>query len=526
MRRLVIALTTLLTLAGAVVIAGYLFVFGGALDREARLAPADSTAYVTLYLTPSTGQRLNLAAILGKLPGFEDPANLDVKFDDLIQRLFALGGLDYRADLKPWLGDQAAVAVSASPGLAANPGEVSSDVLLLVDVKDVAAARTALDRLTGAEATRETYEGVAITTASGATPVSWAIVDRTLMASLSVDRVHAGIDVAQGRAPSLADAPGFDTAMRGLPSDFLAVGWVNLTSAEQAVGTTLPLAGYTSAAMALVAEPTGLHLVGEAPFDAAAADASARANLALGSEPSSLPDWMPKETDAELVFFGAQQAFTALEAGLGSLPGGQSASQALAELRGIVALGLGIDLDHDILPLFDRETAVAVQGLSGSSPRGELLLRPSDPAAAADALQRIVTGLQARGATTSQAQVGGTTVTTVAVPQVGNVSWAMSDGVIVLALSEADVGAVLEAHASGSSLSQTPGYRSTFTLAGSRGGNELYVDLGSLLDTAGSAVLGDLSPDVRDILTHVGALGLSVPAHNDHVEFHAMVTVR
>jgi hypothetical protein len=529
MRRLVIALTALLTITGAVVVAGYLFVFGGAVDREARVAPADSTAYVTLYLTPSTGQRLNLAAVLGKLPGFEDPANLDQKFNDLIQRLFALGGLDYGADLKPWLGDQAAVAISASPGLLADPSGAGSEVLLLVDVKDTAAARAALGRMTrsaGGQATVETYEGVEVATASGGTPLSWAIVDRTLIASQSLDRVHAGIDVAQGRARSLADAPGFADAMRRLPSDFLALGWVNLASAEQATGATLPLAGYTSAAMALVAEPTGLHLVGEAPFDAASADASAKANFALGSEPSSLPDWMPPDTEAELVFFGAEQAFSSIEAGLGSLPGGQDAAQALAQLRGLVALGLGIDLDRDILPLFNRETAVAVQGLSGSTPHGELLLRPSDPGGAADALARIAAGLQARGATPTQEQVGGTTITTVAVPQVGSVSWAVSDGVVVLGLSAADVRAALDAHASGDSLAQAPDYRSTFTLAGTRGGNELYVNLGGLLDAAGSATLGDLSPDVRDILTHIGALGLSFPAHDNRVEFHAMVTVR
>ena len=113
-----------------------------------------------------------------------------------------------------------------------------------------------------------------------------------------------------------------------------------------------------------------------------------------------------------------------------------------------------------------------------------------------------------------------------AVPQVGSISWTVADGVVVLGLSAADVRAALEAHASGDSLAQASDYRSTFTLAGARGGNELYANLGGLLDAAGSAALGDLSPDVRDILSHVGALGLSLPAHDDRIEFHAMVTVR
>jgi hypothetical protein len=64
MRRLVIALTAFLFAAGLVVVGGYLFVFGAVADRAARLAPADTTAYVTVYLNPSTGQRMNLSDIL------------------------------------------------------------------------------------------------------------------------------------------------------------------------------------------------------------------------------------------------------------------------------------------------------------------------------------------------------------------------------------------------------------------------------------------------------------------------------
>src|SRR5690348_7418468 len=104
MHRLVIAATALLALIGAVVVVAYLFIFAAAGDRAAAIAPAHSLAYVSLYLTPSTGQQMNLQRVLTKLPGFTDEAALGTNIDVLVQRLLGDAGVDYRADVKPWLG--------------------------------------------------------------------------------------------------------------------------------------------------------------------------------------------------------------------------------------------------------------------------------------------------------------------------------------------------------------------------------------------------------------------------------------
>jgi hypothetical protein len=36
----------------------------------------------------------------------------------------------------------------------------------------------------------------------------------------------------------------------------------------------------------------------------------------------------------------------------------------------------------------------------------------------------------------------------------------------------------------------------------------------------------NLPAETRDILQHVGAVGLTVPARDDRIEFHAIVTIR
>lgn len=525
MHRLVVAVTSLLVLIGVAVVAGYLFIFGAMTDRAAGFAPADSLAYASVYLTPSTGQQMSLGDILIKLPGFTDRNALGTKIDELAQRFLGGTGLDYRADVKPWLGDEVALAVvrGGSAGQVIGAGS-----LVVAAVKDQPAAHAAIARIVAkgnGTSSTESYQGVAITVAHGASGQAgaFAIVDTMLLAGSDVGTVHAAIDAAQGRSNSLADTDAYRRATQSLPVDRLAAAYVNFSGVASAAGQSSLASGYKGAALALVAVSDGLQIVGRAPFDATGADASARTNFALGSEPAALPGWMPASTHAELVFFGARQTFDAVVAQLGTAPGGAQAQQTLAQLRALAALGLGIDLDRDLLPLFDREAAVAIQEVSGSTGRGQLLLRPHDSAAAGDALRRVTESLRGRGSQVSEQQIAGVTVTTIGVPQVGRVAWAIQDGVVMLGLTPEDVGAALQAHASGNTLGSSAGYRSAFSSAGVRVGNELYLDAAGVLPWVETLV--QLPADARVILTHVGAAAVAVPAHDNQIEINATVTV-
>ena len=524
MHRVVIAATTLLALIGAVLVVAYLFIFGAATDRAAAIAPGRSLAYASVYLTPSTGQQMRLADLLTKLPGFSDRNALGTKIDELAQRFLGDTGLDYRADVKPWLGDEVALAV-----IAEGTGSGSTNgTLVIAAVRDEPAARAAVARIVqkaNGTTSSETYNGVAVTVARGSAGQagSFAILEGMLLAGSDQATLHAAIDAAQGRAASLADTDAFRRATQALPTDRLALAYLDISGAATAGGQSALASGYHGAALALVARSDGLQMTGRAPFDAASADASARANFALGGEPAGLPSWMPASTHAELVFFGARQTFDAVVAQLGSTPGGEQAQQTLTQLRALAALGLGIDLDRDLLPLFDHEAAVAVQELGSTTLHGQVLVRPSDGAAGVDALKRITESLRGRGSEVTEQQVAGTSVTTLAVPQVGRVAWAAQDGVILLGLTPEDVAAALEAHASDATLGAAAGYRSTFEIAGGHGGNEIYLDSAGALPWLEGVV--NLPSDARDILTHVGAAAIAIGAHENELEIHATVTV-
>jgi hypothetical protein len=530
MRRLVIALTTLLTLVGVSVVAGYLFVFGPTVDKAATMAPANALAYVTVYLSPSTGQETSLADLLTRLPGFSDRSALGDKIDELVQQALSSTGVDYHADVKPWLGDQLAVALLPGTGAQGIGGGVP---VVLVGVRDEPAAEAAVHRIAesgGGTLSTESQGGVTVDVLAGGSSIASrvAILDGMLVATDDASALQAVIDTAQGKADRLADVDSFRGAMRTLPSDRLASIYLDISGAAASAGQLLGTGGYGAAGLAIVAKQDGLQLVGSAPFDPAMADASTKASYALASEPSSLPDWMPADTEAELVFFGAQQAFSAITAQLGSVPGGQDLAQALTQLRALAALGLGIDLDRDLLPLFDREAALAITGLSGSTPHGVLLLRPSDVTAAADALQRMADALRARDAGVTHQEQAGTTVTIMTIPQVGQVAYAISGGVVLAGLSADDVAAALLAHQSGETLGASAGYRAAFDVAGGRGGNELYLD-GSRATDSILGLLGQptdsLPADIRDMLSHVDAVAITVPSGENEIRIHATVTV-
>jgi len=518
MHRLVIALTTFLALVAAVVVAGYLLVFAVSPDRTARAAPADSVAYATVYLQLSAGQGMNLAELLGRVPGFADAAALEQKIHEIAQRLLGDAGLDYEADLRPWLGDQLAVAVAGDELDGAQPG-----VVALIDVRDAELARDALERIvadSGVAYTTEDHEGVEVRIAGES---AYALTTDLLIVGEHPASVRAALDADAGRAPSLDEDARFRTAMQRLPADHLASAYLDLAGLGAATDAEEQLDGYQALSMALLVERDGLRVVGSAPFDEAVASDAAREAFALATEPSSLADWMPQDTQAEAVVFGLSQTILALEEQVATTPGLDGAADLLVQIRAIAAL-LGINLDDDVLPLFDREVAISVGDLDADLPAFTLLLRPNDAAEATAALQRVRDALTDLGAGIDERDEAGTLITTLAIPDVPAISYAMADGVVILALSTEDVAGALRAHADGATLSASDRYQAAWELAGDRGGNEVYLDVASLVDRLGAVI--DLADDGRDILQEVGALAITAPARDDAIIFHLVVTVR
>lgn len=516
MRRLVVASTALLVALGAAVIAGYLLLFSAVSDRASRAMPGDTALYLSVYLQPSAGQQMSLFGLVGKLEGFGDPATLGQKIDEVAQRLLGEAGIDYTEDLRPWLGAQIAFAVAPGDG-SSTPGE-----LILAMVKDPAEANRAVPRLFESMSialTRDTLRGQEVWLSEG---TSYALLDDLLIVANTPEGLRAALEADADVAPSLADSPAFASAMRDLEPDHLASIYIDLPRVL-GLEDAGQVGGFGTAALAITAADDGLHIGGAAPFSSDLASEQAREAFELGGQRSTLADWMAGSTSAEAVIFGFAQTFQDLERSLAGEDAFAPAADALNQLRAIAAVGLGVNLNRDLLPLLDGEVAVALDGFDPEGPHGQLLLRPSDLVAAEEALDRMRSALADRGSRVDTSQVAGTTVTTVAVPEIGSVTYAVLDAVVVIGLDAAGVAAALEAHASGRTLAGDDRYGGAFELAGGHAGNELWADVPSLVDSL--AGIADPGTELRDILLQIGELAISATASDDRLEIHGVLTV-
>jgi hypothetical protein len=106
--------------AGAAVVAGGAWAatsFFATGAQPAQALPDTTVAYFSVDLDPSGGQKIEAIQTLRKFPAFREEIGLEAD-DDLRERLFEeitdsgeCEGLDYAADVKPWLGSRAAMAV-------------------------------------------------------------------------------------------------------------------------------------------------------------------------------------------------------------------------------------------------------------------------------------------------------------------------------------------------------------------------------------------------------------------------------
>jgi hypothetical protein len=175
-----------------------------AADSPSSVIPADAVLYVQGEVRPSGALADGINAGAKKLVGIADPgAMLDRAIDSAIKT----PGVSYESTIRPWLGEQAAVALL--PAVDQKP-----QYAVVADTTDAATARTTVFGLvrdnaktTGATVTSATYKGVGYL-ADGSAAVA---VDGNFVLVGTLDAVEKVIDVQQG-APALSAAPDFQAS--------------------------------------------------------------------------------------------------------------------------------------------------------------------------------------------------------------------------------------------------------------------------------------------------------------------------
>jgi Protein of unknown function (DUF3352) len=341
-------------LAMAVAAAGGAFAIGAQLPGGGGGAQPDDVlrsgaiALAKVDLNPSLHQKLAVWQLSQKFPAAFNPSSKDtVLSESVINALLRGTPLSYAADVKPWLGDRAAIAVYPAPAKGADP-----ELAFALQYTDATAMTAGLQKLDRSRhiswATRDGYvvvaeqpeQAAAVLAADGAHAMSAQGDYRSDIAALGGSQLALGwADVAglgATETAAIAHAAGGSTA------DLLQ---------SALVGQAVPSSGRI--VVGLHAESSYLEVVGRV--------LGAKPGGVAHSAGHDLAGAMPADSLATISMTDMGAASGRISDLLGSEPAVGSAVKGLDKRYGLNVSGL-------LGAIFGKETAVALGPVHGKNP--------------------------------------------------------------------------------------------------------------------------------------------------------------
>jgi hypothetical protein len=494
----------------AIAAAGFLLLSKAGPNVE-RMVPDSADVYAFVYLDPPLAQKVNLLNLAHKFPDLKTDQDIMKRINDGLNAGLKDAGLSFESDVKPWLGSQLAFFVQ----IADKP-----QAAMLIDSRDDTKAKAFLAKLrSGDEGKKytwkdETYQGVTISVGTpkatqGAEPTIYAYTDRTMIFSSSVAYVHDVIDAGKGKKGRVVDSAAFKATMSKLPAERLGFIYVNgkpvvdqikkAASGQGSNGLQLPtgslkqLDGFAGVAFSVTARPNGLMGDLEIRLDSSKLDQATRNSLSTPAHPNRVTGWVPPKAYALFTMTGLNQAInSALDSATPNVRQGLNAfgltgsGSPLAHLTGDAgieleagggslpvdgALLLGTDDPAGMLAFLDKFVSMMTQGPQG----------PSQGVLPGQGSQRPSQG----GVTFTRTNYKGVTVTSVSIPQLSQVgygvSYAVTGGMTLVATSNQEIKAIIDAHGSGQSISQNSQFMSMSKEVDGMPSSLLYVDIAEVV---------------------------------------------
>jgi hypothetical protein len=398
----------------------------------ATIVPADALAYVNLSIDPSR-------------PAVTDARKLAARFPDwplvetaALSRVRALvagptGGTDFATAIRPWLGDEAALAL-----LAGQSGSVQP--LVVLDVAHASRARAFVARAGATSA--GTYEGVRLMAYPSGSEL--AFVGHYLVAG-SDTAVRAALDSAHGRARALAGDPAYERAVAGEPADRVLDAYLpaagihellaSRTGVAGAIGVLLDRPGLEGAAISLSPTAIGARVQVHSVLGGAASRGAGR------SFTPTLQSVLPSGSTLMIDVDGLDRAAPELLSAVATAGIAGNVGPLLGRVGSALSTE-GVNVRR-VVSLFDGETAVAIT--PGASPALLIVARVRDQAAARSELAAlegpISTLFEPSGEAGGQVPqltdrvVGGVTVHQVGLSPGLQLDYAVWDGMVVLSTS-------------------------------------------------------------------------------------------
>ena len=520
-RRLLIPAAAVLAL-GAVSAAAVLLLVkpGGVVEK---MVPATADVVAVANLDPSVTQKVNLLRAVHSFPDYKTDKAITDKLDGVLKD----SGLSFSGDIQPWLGSEIGASVRLNLKSAAGGSTADSPAAFYAVSRDDTKARAMLAKLRASKWAKnyrwkdETYNGITISVGTPTDPSgttgAYSIVDHVVVLATSSALIHEIIDTDQGRAPRLVDSSDYKATLAGLPSDRLGLVYVNGKSIvgnvkkEMATTPALGLAlknvndldALQGIGATLSANGDGLLTDVLVKFDQAKLSPATREALAHPGRADTLVSWIPKASDAFLSITSLNRTIQTVLDQSGNTASVKAGTDAvgltgpagvLPHLTGDAGLEvsfgqnglpagailLGTDDASTMNAFFARLLALA-EGAAGSSfgsPSGVAVTPPASPL--------------------SKSTYRGVVITSWTSPLLGQLgagetfipSYAVLDGMGILASTPAEVKAIIDAHKGAATMASDPTFKTSSAASLAKPSAIVYVDIARLLNAIRQSPLG------------------------------------
>lgn len=314
-----------------------------------------AVALAKVDLDPSLGQKLAVWQLSQKFPEAFNASSKDtVLSESVVNALLRGTPLSYATDVKPWLGDRAAIAVYPAPRKGANP-----ELAFALQYTDLTAMTAALQKLDNSR------------------HISWATRDGYVVVAEQPEQASALLATDAAHAMSAQDSYRSDIATLG--GDQLALGWADAaglsaaelaTIAHAATGTVADLLHSASAAKAVPSSGrivVGLH-ADSSYLELVGRTLGAKGGGVAHSAGHDLAGAMPADSLAAISVTDVGAASSRISSLLGAEPAVGAAVKGLDKRYGLNVSGL-------LGAIFGKETAVALGPMHAKTP--DVTLRTS-----------------------------------------------------------------------------------------------------------------------------------------------------
>ena len=488
------------------------------------MVPATQDVIVVANVDPSVSQKVNLLRAVHSFPDTKTDAAIDAKLD----QTFKDSGFTFTGDIKPWLGPQ--VAVSAKLNLAS-----TKDIPAAVYIasRDDTKAKAMLAKLrAGKYGTKytwkdETYNGITISvgtpTDKSQTTAAYSLVDHVVVFATTGAQIHEIIDTDQGRASRLVDSSDFKATLADLPSDRLGYLYVNGKSLVANVKKEMATTPAMALALKNINDVNALQGIGatlSANGDGMLADLlvkldqsklspATREALAHPGRADTIVSWIPKSSDAFL-------AITSLNKTIQSLldqSGNEASVKAGTDAIGLTGPG-------GVLPHLTGDAGLEVGFASNGIPAGAIVLGTNDAASMNAFFGKLLllaegaagSGFTGSGAGSSFGSTSvlqppashitkttyrGVAITSWTSPALGSLgagalspSYAVLDGMGILASTPGEVKAIIDTHKGGASIAADATYKTASAASLTNPAAIVYFDIARLVDAIRKSPLG------------------------------------